>query len=55
MATDTVQSAPTLSLTNTGMPSPIDPGSLLTYTIAYANNGTDAAHGVTITDTLPSA
>src|SRR5206468_5392673 len=36
------------------MPSPIDPGSLLTYTIAYANNGTDAAHGVTITDTLPS-
>ncbi|MES1166351.1 MAG: CCXG family PEP-CTERM protein, partial [Verrucomicrobiota bacterium] len=54
MATDTVQSAPTLSLTNTGMPSPIDPGSLLTYTIAYANNGTDAAHGVTITDALPS-
>ncbi|HVY38693.1 MAG TPA: CCXG family PEP-CTERM protein, partial [Polyangia bacterium] len=54
MATDTVQSAPTLSLTNTGMPSPIDPGSLLTYTIAYANNGTDAAHGVTIADTLPS-
>ncbi|HVT10029.1 MAG TPA: CCXG family PEP-CTERM protein, partial [Polyangia bacterium] len=54
MAMDTVQSAPTLSLTNTGMPSPIDPGSLLTYTIAYANNGTDAAHGVTIADTLPS-
>ncbi len=54
MASDTVQSAPTLSLTNTGMPSPIDPGSLLTYTIAYANHGTDAAHGVTISDTLPS-
>ncbi len=54
MATDTVQSAPTLSLTNTGMPSPIDPGSLLTYTIAYANNGTDAAHAVSITDALPS-
>ncbi|MES1205472.1 MAG: CCXG family PEP-CTERM protein [Pseudomonadota bacterium] len=54
VATDKVQSAPTLSLTNTGMPSPIDPGSLLTYTIAYANNGTDAAHGVTVTDVLPS-
>src|SRR6185312_3905427 len=54
MATTTVQSAPTLSLTNMGMPSPIDPGGLLTYTIAYANHGTDAAHGVTIKDTVPA-
>ena len=54
MATTTVASAPTLSLTNTGTPNPVLAGNQLTYTLALANNGTDAAHGVGLTDTLPA-
>jgi uncharacterized repeat protein (TIGR01451 family)/MYXO-CTERM domain-containing protein len=54
MAITSVASAPTLSLTNTGTPNPVLAGSQLTYTLAFANNGTDAAHGVSLTDTLPA-
>ncbi len=54
MATTPVASAPTLSLTNTGTPNPVLAGNQLTYTLAIANNGTDAAHGVSLTDTLPA-
>jgi len=54
MATASVASAPTLSLTNTGAPNPVLTGSQLTYTLAFANNGTDAAHGIGLTDTLPA-
>jgi uncharacterized repeat protein (TIGR01451 family)/MYXO-CTERM domain-containing protein len=53
MATTSVASAPTLSLTNTGTPNPVLAGSQLTYTLAFANHGTDAAHGATLTNPLP--
>ena len=54
MATTTVDSAPTLSLTDTGTPNPILAGSQLTYTLAFANNGNDAAHGAGLSDLLPA-
>jgi uncharacterized repeat protein (TIGR01451 family)/MYXO-CTERM domain-containing protein len=54
MASATVQSSPTLSLTDTAMPSPLQAGSQLTYTLTFANNGSDAAHGVALIDTLPA-
>jgi uncharacterized repeat protein (TIGR01451 family)/MYXO-CTERM domain-containing protein len=54
MATTTVDSAPTLSLTNTGTPNPLLAGSQLTYTLAFINNGTDAAHGAALSDLLPA-
>jgi uncharacterized repeat protein (TIGR01451 family)/MYXO-CTERM domain-containing protein len=54
MATTTVDSAPTLSLTDTGTPNPILAGSQLTYTLAFANNGNDAAHGAGLSDVLPA-
>jgi uncharacterized repeat protein (TIGR01451 family)/MYXO-CTERM domain-containing protein len=54
MATTSVASAPTLSLTNTGAPNPVLAGGQLTYTLAFANNGTDAAHGISLIDTLPA-
>ncbi len=53
MATTSVASAPTLSLTNTGAPNPVLAGNQLTYTLAFANHGTDTAHGATLTNPLP--
>src|SRR5262249_9818526 len=52
--TNTVTSAPTLSLTETGAPNPIVAGNQLTYTLAFANNGTDVANGATLVAALPT-
>ncbi|HEY4395006.1 MAG TPA: CCXG family PEP-CTERM protein [Polyangia bacterium] len=54
MAMTTVDSAPTLSLTNTGAPNPVLAGTELTYTLAFANHGTDAAHGAAVSNPLPA-
>jgi uncharacterized repeat protein (TIGR01451 family) len=54
MATTTVQSAPTLSLTDTGTPNPVQAGSQLTYTLAFANHGNDTASDAALTVVLPA-
>ncbi len=42
-----------LSIVHTSVPVQVSPNSLLTYTIVATNNGaTDAAPGVTVTDSL---
>jgi uncharacterized repeat protein (TIGR01451 family) len=46
----TVQSAPALSITKTDSADPTPPGQNLTYTINYANSGTDTTTGVVITE-----
>jgi uncharacterized repeat protein (TIGR01451 family) len=50
----TVSSAPILTIAKTAAPSPVAPGSNLTYTLAYSNAGNANASGVVITDTLPA-
>jgi uncharacterized repeat protein (TIGR01451 family) len=45
--------APVLTLSKTATPS-VNAGEAITYTISYANTGTGAAAGVTITDTVPA-
>ncbi len=54
MATTTVQSAPTLSLTDTGAPNPVQAGNQLTYTLAFANSGNDIASDAALTVVLPA-
>jgi uncharacterized repeat protein (TIGR01451 family) len=49
-----VTSAPALSLSNSDSVSIVYAGDVLTYTLAYANNGNEDAYNVLITDTLPS-
>lgn len=51
-ATTTVHT-PVLTLTKSGTPS-VNAGEAATYTLTYANVGSGAATGVTITDTLPT-
>ena len=43
-----------LSITKSASPDPILGGTNLTYTITVTNNGSDAASGVTVQDTLPA-
>jgi uncharacterized repeat protein (TIGR01451 family) len=50
----TVRSSPTLGLTLTDGPDPVQAGANLTYTLAYTNTGSASATGTTITATLPS-
>ena len=45
--------APDLSLTKSVMPSSATPGEVVTYTLAFANQGTFPASGVVITDMVP--
>lgn len=46
--------APELSVAKQNNPAQATAGNVLTYTIGYANNGTQHALGVQITDTLPA-
>ncbi|PYT33984.1 MAG: hypothetical protein DMF52_14285, partial [Acidobacteria bacterium] len=50
----TVSSAPLLAVSKTDSPDPVAAGGNLTYTIAYANNGSAGATGVVITDSVPA-
>lgn len=52
--TTTVVSAPVISIVKVATPSPVAAGANLTYTLTYANTGTDTATGVVITDTVPA-
>ncbi|MEM7128456.1 MAG: LamG-like jellyroll fold domain-containing protein [Chloroflexota bacterium] len=45
--------APDLALSKTVTPTTAEPGDTITYTLAFANNGTLAASGVVITDIIP--
>src|SRR3989475_767355 len=49
-----VTSAPILAVSKTDSPDPVAAGGNLTYTIAYANNGSAGATGVVITDSVPA-
>jgi uncharacterized repeat protein (TIGR01451 family) len=51
--TTTITSQPELSISKIDDPDPVEPGSMLVYTITYGNTGTMTATGVTVTDTLP--
>ncbi len=53
-AVSTVSSAGVLTLTKTASADPVQPGQSLTYTLAYANTGNDAAANATISDPLPA-
>jgi len=52
--TTTVTSTPALTVSITDAPDPVAAGANLTYTIAYANNGTATATGVVLTDPIPA-
>lgn len=43
-----------LEITKTDFPDPVEAGNLVTFTIRVVNEGTTAATGVTVVDTLPS-
>ncbi|HMP74674.1 MAG TPA: thrombospondin type 3 repeat-containing protein [Kiritimatiellia bacterium] len=43
-----------LSVSKTGFPSAVKPGSNLTYTVVITNKGPDTAFGLVLTDTLPT-
>jgi uncharacterized repeat protein (TIGR01451 family) len=51
--TTPVISAHTLAIAKTGSPSPVAPGNLLTYTLAWNVSGDEPAPDVTIHDTVP--
>ena len=51
---DTLSPSTDLALTKTDSPDPVIVGNNLTYTITATNNGSSAATGVVITDTLPA-
>jgi uncharacterized repeat protein (TIGR01451 family) len=54
-ATITVSSAPQLSIRKTSQPaSAVEAGGQVNYSLAVSNSGSDAAHGVTVVDYLPS-
>ncbi|HYV20457.1 MAG TPA: fibronectin type III domain-containing protein [Verrucomicrobiae bacterium] len=52
--TTAVISAPAMSVTATDSPDPVQAGSNITWTLAYANNGNADATGVVVSDTLPA-
>ncbi|HEV8201840.1 MAG TPA: fibronectin type III domain-containing protein [Candidatus Polarisedimenticolia bacterium] len=52
--TTAVTSAPVMSVTATDSPDPVQAGSSITWTLAYANNGNADATGVVVSDTLPA-
>ncbi|GIK43291.1 MAG: hypothetical protein BroJett011_71240 [Chloroflexota bacterium] len=51
---NTINSSPNLHIQKTADPSPVAVGSVLTYTIAYSNDGNANAVGAAITDVLDS-
>jgi uncharacterized repeat protein (TIGR01451 family) len=51
--TTPVESYHTLDILKTAQPSPVAPGELLTYTIAYTVTGNEPAYDVTISDETP--
>jgi uncharacterized repeat protein (TIGR01451 family) len=51
--TSTVESAPILEISKTGLPDEVPAGGLLIYTILYTNSGNANATNVIITDTFP--
>jgi len=55
VATRAPDEAADLELTKTDSPDPALVGELLTYSLTVANNGPDAATGVTLTDHLPAS
>ena len=52
-ASTTVATGPDVALTKTDSPDPVTAGNNLTYTLTAANNGSEDADGVTVSDTLP--
>ncbi|MCC6856557.1 MAG: DUF11 domain-containing protein [Microbacteriaceae bacterium] len=52
--TDTVNAEPDLQVTKTDNETTVQPGDTLTYDIVITNVGTQAATGVSVTDTLPA-
>jgi uncharacterized repeat protein (TIGR01451 family) len=52
--TTAVTSAPSLGISATDAPDPVQAGSNVTWTLAYANGGNADATGVVISDTLPA-
>lgn len=50
---NTVTSAPALGLAKSASPEPVPSGGLLTFTLSYANTGSDQATGAVLTDPLP--
>jgi uncharacterized repeat protein (TIGR01451 family) len=52
--TTTATSAPILTLSRTDAPDPVAAGANLTYTLSYANIGSAAASGVTLTSGVPA-
>src|SRR5260221_8934046 len=52
--TTTVGSSPTLNISKSDGPDPVNAGSNITYTISYSNSGNANATGVVITDTIPA-
>lgn len=52
--TVTLTAAPNLGVTVTSSKTKISPGGIVTYTITYANTGTQNASGVKLTETLPA-
>lgn len=51
--TDTVTASHALTLTKSAAPSVAQPGTFLTYTIAYTVTGTEPVYGVVVSDTTP--
>lgn len=49
-----LDAAPDLLITKTSSPARYDPGELLTYTLSYGNQGSQAATGVVITENVPA-
>src|SRR5260221_13144282 len=52
--TTTVSASPTLNISKTDGPDPVNAGSNITYTICYSNTGNQNATGVVISDTIPT-
>jgi uncharacterized repeat protein (TIGR01451 family) len=52
--TTTVTSTPTMTLSVTDAPDPVQAGANLTYTLTYGNSGTANATGVVISDAVPA-
>ncbi|MFQ6099686.1 MAG: right-handed parallel beta-helix repeat-containing protein [Anaerolineae bacterium] len=52
LVTTTIQ-MPSLVITKTAHPSPVRPGSLLTYTLTISNTGLGDATGLVVSDTVP--
>ena len=50
----TITSAPELALDKAATPNPVAAGDVLTYSLAFSNNGSDVAVGASLVDQLPA-